>query len=310
MGLTFAALPLAAQQPPVEARIAGLEGNEEYMSLLREDAVLQSRVDSVVRAVEQVRLRLREHPDERQACSEEILRLESRIFDLRNAKGRLIDRINTIEQEWVLANLDNPAASASERPAARVPDSLKVRNLVYNPCFGEQLPKADYAALLRAQELELRAVDLVNRYFANYETAAQLAEAYAAAATESEAGEIYDRYEAIQRIDGTLSDSLAGVWNYIFDNKNYAYGYLLDKLGQEEALTREEEALAKAQRQVASLRAKRLRMPWPTISCANRCSSITKLRWPGCSTSVRPATRCAAWRPNFARWIFAGPESR
>lgn len=219
MGLTFAALPLAAQQPPVEARIAGLEGNEEYMSLLREDAVLQSRVDSVVRAVEQVRLRLREHPDERQACSEEILRLESRIFDLRNAKGRLIDRINTIEQEWVLANLDNPAASASERPAARVPDSLKVRNLVYNPCFGEQLPKADYAALLRAQELELRAVDLVNRYFANYETAAQLAEAYAAAATESEAGEIYDRYEAIQRIDGTLSDSLAGVWNYIFDNK-------------------------------------------------------------------------------------------
>lgn len=62
LGLTFAALPLAAQQPPVEARIAGLEGNEEYMSLLREDAVLQSRVDSVVRAVEQVRLRLREHP--------------------------------------------------------------------------------------------------------------------------------------------------------------------------------------------------------------------------------------------------------
>lgn len=226
LGLTFAALPLAAQQPPVEARIAGLEGNEEYMSLLREDAVLQSRVDSVVRAVEQVRLRLREHPDERQACSEEILRLESRIFDLRNAKGRLIDRINTIEQEWVLANLDNPDAASSERPAARVPDSLKVRNLVYNPCFGEQLPKADYAALLRAQELELRAVDLVNRYFANYETAAQLAEAYAAAATESEAGEIYDRYGAMQRIDRALSDSLAGVWNYIFDNKNYAYGYL------------------------------------------------------------------------------------
>lgn len=254
LGLTFAALPLAAQQPPVEARIAGLEGNEEYMSLLREDAVLQSRVDSVVRAVEQVRLRLREYPDERQACSEEILRLESRIFDLRNAKGRLIDRINTIEQEWVLANLDNPDAASSERPAARVPDSLKVRNLVYNPCFGEQLPKADYAALLRAQELELRAVDLVNRYFANYETAAQLAEAYAAAATESEAGEIYDRYGAMQRIDRALSDSLAGVWNYIFDNKNYAYGYLLDKLGQEEALTREEEALAKAQRQVASLR--------------------------------------------------------
>ena len=35
-----------AQQPEVEARIAGLEGNAEYMSLLREDAQLQIREDS------------------------------------------------------------------------------------------------------------------------------------------------------------------------------------------------------------------------------------------------------------------------
>ena len=254
----LAAGDLCAQQVRVEPRIAGLEGNREYMSLLEQDAQLQIREDSIVNAVERARQQLREDPANRQRYSQEILQLESRIFEVRNAKGRLIDKINTIEQEWVLANLNGaaqqPAEPAAESPAGAIPDSLKVRNLVYNPCFGEQLPKADYAALLRAQELELRAVDLVNRYFANYETAAQLAEAYAAAATESEAGEIYDRYGAMQRIDRALSDSLAGVWNYIFDNKNYAYGYLLDKLGQEEALTREEEALAKAQRQVASLR--------------------------------------------------------
>ena len=41
-----------AQQPEVEARIAGLEGNAEYMSLLREDAQLQIREDSIVNAVE------------------------------------------------------------------------------------------------------------------------------------------------------------------------------------------------------------------------------------------------------------------
>ena len=39
-----------AQQPEVEARIAGLEGNAEYMSLLREDAQLQIREDSIVSA--------------------------------------------------------------------------------------------------------------------------------------------------------------------------------------------------------------------------------------------------------------------
>ena len=103
---------LHAQQPKVEARIAGLEGNAEYMSLLREDAQLQLREDSIVNAVERMRQRLREAPSRRQELSQEILQQESRIFEIRNAKGRLIDRINTIEQEWVLARPERcgPAA--------------------------------------------------------------------------------------------------------------------------------------------------------------------------------------------------------
>ena len=100
---------LHAQQPKVEARIAGLEGNAEYMSLLREDAQLQLREDSIVNTVERMRQRLREDPSRRQELSQEILQQESRIFEIRNAKGRLIDRINTIEQEWVLANLNGAA---------------------------------------------------------------------------------------------------------------------------------------------------------------------------------------------------------
>ena len=259
LGLALAALllaaPLAAQQFDVKARIAGLEQNETYMSLLREDALLQSREDSVLRVVEQLRLRLREDPEGHQAYSREILDLENRIFEIRNAKGQLIDRINTIEQEWVLANLDSGAASTSlHRPLPEIPDSLKVRNLVYNPWFAEQLPAADYAALRRSQELEMPAVDFVNRYFANYETLKQLAEMYAAVQTETEAQELYDRYKTLQGVNRRLADSLAATWNYIFDNKNYAYGYLLDKLGQEDILTRGEEALSVARQQLAALR--------------------------------------------------------
>ena len=66
----FAALlgagSLRAQQLSVEARIAGLESNEEYMSLLREDAQLQMREDSIVNAVERARRQLRENPAARQ----------------------------------------------------------------------------------------------------------------------------------------------------------------------------------------------------------------------------------------------------
>ena len=246
-----------AQQPEVEARIAGLEGNAEYMSLLREDAQLQIREDSIVNAVERMRRQLREDPGKRQQYSQEILQLESRIFAIRNATGRLIDRLNTIEQEWVLASLNGaaqqPAASAEKSPAEAVPDSLKVRNLVDNLYFREHLPAEDYAALRDAQRQEMRAVDYVNRYFANHGTLTELAETYAAVQTEAEAMEVFERYNALQGVNRALADSLAATWNSIFDNKSYAYGYLLDKMGEEEVLAREEEALSEASRQLSAL---------------------------------------------------------
>ena len=248
---------LQAQQPKVEARIAGLEGNAEYMSLLNQDAQLQIREDSIVNAVEQMRRQLREDPTKRQQYSQEILQLEGKIFEIRNAKGRLIDRINTIEQEWVLASLNGaaqqPAGPVEKSPGTAIPDSLKVRNLVDNLYFREHLPAEDYAALREAQKQELQAVDYVNRFFANHGTLTELAETYAAVQTEAEAMEVFERYKTLQGLNHALADSLAVTWNNIFDNKSYAYGYLLDKMGKEEVLTREEEALSEAARQLTAL---------------------------------------------------------
>lgn len=243
---------LCAQQ--IEPRIAGLENNEEYMTLLQRDAQLQNREDSIVGAVERVRRMLREAPENRQEYAQDILRLEGEIFEVRNAKGRLIDRINAIEQEWVLANLDGDATT-TERDAGSlaVPDSLKVRNLVDNLYFRDHLPAPDYAALRKAQSLEMLAVDYVNRFFSNYGAVGALAEQYAAVQTEAEALDIHAKFDSLQGVNRMLDDSLAGVWNYIFDNKSYAYGYLLDKLREDEPLAREEEALAEASRQLSAL---------------------------------------------------------
>ncbi|MFR6634282.1 MAG: hypothetical protein ACLUQ6_04260 [Alistipes onderdonkii] len=47
----------------------------------------------------------------------------------------------------------------------------------------------------------------MNRYFANYGTICELAEAYAAAQTEADAGEIYDRYNTLQGFNRVLADS-------------------------------------------------------------------------------------------------------
>ncbi len=255
--VVMAAGTLRAQLPAVEPRIAGLESNEEYMSLLREDALLQMREDSVVRAVAGLRQRLREESGQRQEYTQEILQLENRIFEIRNAKGRLIDRINTIEQEWVLANLDGavqtPAASG-DGVVVSIPDSVKVRNLVDNLYFREHLAETDYTALRKAQRLESVAREYVDRYFANHATLTELAESYAAVQTEAEAMETYERLTALQGINRQLADSLSEVWNYIFDNKNYAYGYILDELNREEILSREEEELSRAAGQLTELR--------------------------------------------------------
>lgn len=192
-----------AQQPEVEARIAGLEGNAEYMSLLREDAQLQIREDSIVNAVERMRRQLREDPGKRQQYSQEILQLESRIFEIRNAKGRLIDRINTIEQEWVLASLNGaaqqPAASAEKSPAEAVPDSLKVRNLVDNLYFREHLPAEDYAALRDAQRQEDAGRGLCQSLFRQPWHADELAETYARRA---DRGRGDGGFRALQRLAG------------------------------------------------------------------------------------------------------------
>ena len=252
--LLFAGV-MRAQQPPVEARIAGLEDNAEYMSLLEEDARLQIREDSVVHAVEGMRRQLRENPEEGRKFADEILELENRIFEIRTAKGRLIDRINTIEQNWVLANLNGTVAppESSETEAPEIPEGQKVRNLVENTWFRNELPEADYAALLKAQQLETTALRCAERYLSNYETLEQLADSYREATVEAEAVEIYDRYRTLAGVNRALADSLSEVWTYVFDNKSYAYGYLLDKMGKEELLVRQEEEGAKIARTAAAL---------------------------------------------------------
>lgn len=250
--LFFAAAGLRAQRPPVEARIAGLERNETYMSLLEEEAALQQREDSVVRAVEGMRRQLRANPAEGRTLADEILELENRIFEIRTAKGRLIDRINTIEQEWVLANLDAGGSEAAPAHAV-VPESQQKRYLLANRYFRDRLPAEDYAVLMQAQRLETLAASCMERYCANHAELLRLAGDYRAAATEEQAVPLFDRYRALEAANGRLADSLAVVWNFIYDNKSFAYDLLLDQLGEEEMLALQERSAAETARSLAEL---------------------------------------------------------
>ena len=51
-----------------------------------------------------------------------------------------------------------------------------------------------------------------------------------------------------------LADSLAHVWNYIYDNKVYAYNYLLDKMNKSELLDDFEKQFRETNQRIASAR--------------------------------------------------------
>ena len=252
--ILFSVTPIVAQQQPIKARIAGLESHAEYMSLLEQDAVLQMREDSIASAMIRVRQQLREDPENRPQYSQQILQCENEIFELRMAKGRVIDRINTIEQEWVLANLNAEIARQQQDPAGQeLPDSLKCRNLIDNTPFRQHLTRQDYIALRRAQRDEMQAVEMVNRYLNNYLSLTELGATYAVVATEQEALAVLDSMTMIERRNAHVVDSLSAVWNQIFDNKSYAYDYLMEALRKEDQLDRQQERLSATMREIGTL---------------------------------------------------------
>ncbi|MBE6207428.1 MAG: SPOR domain-containing protein [Rikenellaceae bacterium] len=251
--LLFFSLGATAQEVRVEPRIAGLEHHTEYMSLLKEDTLLQMREDSVAAVIVKARQLLRDDPANRTQYAEQIMQGENRIFELRNAKGRVIDRINTIEQEWVLQHMNTSTSSESEEAMQEWPDSLRSRNLVQNGLFSRYLAMPDYEALMRAQRREIQAVDYVNRFMANYYELTEMASSYAAVATELEATELQERFTTLDHVNTALADSLQTAWNYIYDNKSYAYDYLMEALGKETQLDRQSERYATAAREIVQL---------------------------------------------------------
>ena len=247
----FLVIYIGANAQEIAPRIAGLENNQEYMALLKEDRQLKQQEDSTLNAMAIIREKFTSDPSNRDKYSNDILTLETQIFDIRGAQGRIINKINTIEQDWVMQNIHNPQSilqPTSPTLDTQTPDSLKVSNLIYNAYFRENLPTEDYKLLVESQEMETTALEIATQYLTNYKQVAELATEYAATTTQIQADSIFQKYNSIQEINYILSDSLTQTWSYIFDNKNYSYSYLLETSGQEAILAQAAKRMEKANR--------------------------------------------------------------
>ncbi|MDE6778293.1 MAG: SPOR domain-containing protein [Alistipes sp.] len=210
------------------------------MSLLRDDLRLQEREDSLKNRMGELREQFRRSDGAEAVDPNLILSLENQVFDVRNRRGHIAAQVNVIEQDWVLNNIGTEvgaeASAVSEVHENAVPESSKVRNLIYNLPFVRNLPEGDYAELKRAQSRERLAERIAGEYKVVYDSLVETAAAYSSAATEEEGARLFAKYGVGERMAGALADSLATVWSGVFDSKSYAYGYLLERLEREDVL--------------------------------------------------------------------------
>ena len=235
----WTALAALAQQP--KARLAGLERNEEYMELLREDADLVRRIDSLTTAVYSLREQIYGSEANRKERSAELLAMESDLYMLRGDRSRLADKINVIEQEWLLANISSgtPVVAETEQRPANA-GGRQSADLVKNEYFSRSLSRNDYATLCRAQRDEVTAARLYAGFVRAHAELSEVRAFYDSLTVEAEADSLYPRLLSKHEACTTLADSLNMIWSNAFDNKSYLYDLLFDKEGREDMLDKAE----------------------------------------------------------------------
>lgn len=96
-----------------------------------------------------------------------------------------------------------------------------------------------------------------------------LKQQYDTVRTEQAAVDLFGRYRTVANLGRVLRDSLTAVWGYVYDNKSYAYDYILDKLNCREQQARQQKALDDVRRQMSAAQAEGLVDALPIIISGN-----------------------------------------
>ncbi|MBO5860304.1 MAG: hypothetical protein J6Q45_01370 [Alistipes sp.] len=226
MFAAFSIVESAAQD--ILPRVAGLEGDKAYMELLRSDEKMRQQTDSLQGVVREIRMEMsknNESKDENfQARADSLFvvlsNTENAVYALRTKRVKLIDQISTIEQNYVLSNVGNIGGAQSAQGS---------KSLFNNSYLKESLNPEDYKLLLDANKKEAKAFEYAQTYVRNYSKIKNLYDQYLMEQEEAEAEKIYAELSEAMA-ENLISERMLGdSWNEVFDNKNYAYSYFLEK---------------------------------------------------------------------------------
>lgn len=235
---TLSAVAISHMPFPIDE----LNDNPEYADLQSRDRALVMKEDSVATLMSDVRERFRIYsdslsnegltptPEEFNDFSDRVLSLEQQIFDIRTMRGDIIARINEMEQEWVLAQMNAPIVEEEVTPEVveEVVELPRYRTLIANHCIKDMLAAEDYTELCQAQTEDAEMDSLVDQYNAIYNRMNSIAESYRATDSESEAEELFAEFNKLKGMAEEQASKIENRWNHILDTKYYAYGYILE----------------------------------------------------------------------------------
>ena len=208
------------------------EQDSIYRTVRSESIRLQGEIEQLSSQLEALRGEFRQVPERRDSIREEILRLESTLGRLRQERSRVAAHFNTLEQEMLKRGVRIPAEESEEqRVESRYADTPRFRNLIDNACFKEGLPTEEYAHLVEAQGYERTAAENIERYAENYALMLEMQQGLITTQEQAVADSLYDALQNLEQENKGIDGLLKECWDRIYDNKSYAYSYLLDSEG-------------------------------------------------------------------------------
>ncbi|MFI3278911.1 MAG: SPOR domain-containing protein [Rikenellaceae bacterium] len=220
------------------------------MTLLREDHSLSKQEDSIAMVVDGLREVYRTEGSIE--SRDKIISLENELFELRSRKAMVVDSLNLIEQEWVLSSVGEVRSTPQGQTSLLDSSSDGATFIYQGQNVKANLSDIDFKNLLRAEELEAEAQKLSDSFAVNQSSLQSLSRSYDVATHQSDADDIKEVFDSLSMVGSKISKQLGDSWGYIYDNKSFAYGVLMEVLGFSDVLQKEAELMREAQAEFSS----------------------------------------------------------
>lgn len=237
--LTFAALPLAAQQTMVQS-------TARYKELASRLATERRKCDSLSVLIVQARDKYATDASARDKIAEQLVLLEKEAFAMKKQYDKTLQTLTAYEQRWTSANVVKD--DAAQNPASSEQNTTKpikeVANLIYNQTFVESLSAADYKTLREAQNQEKSVKEAIEEYLRCYDKMVSIQLEYERVDTESAADSLLLTLDTMRLEAQKVESRITSKWQKVYDNKIYAYNLLMEKDGRMDVVSAAEKELS------------------------------------------------------------------